>query len=214
MNTRNWIMPVVLTLLVVGAGIGIGYLFENFGENENVASASSAYHLDLVITTNNYFNSSVGNQPAFFVLSHGQLLSSANITLPSKSTVVITIFCYDDGNASVDAKYLKVTGTQNNTELVMNNTMMNATQEAKGIHVAGEQTVSSLSASVVAHTFTIPALGINIPVPLSSIVQTTITTGSSGTYSWQCEAACGSGVTGWGGAMDTPGWMMGSISVA
>jgi hypothetical protein len=37
---------------------------------------------------------------------------------------------------------------------------------------------------------------------------------SPGTYTWQCETPCGSGPTGWGGAMATYGWMRGNFSVS
>ncbi|EQD47830.1 hypothetical protein B1B_12147, partial [mine drainage metagenome] len=54
---------------------------------------------------------------------------------------------------------------------------------------------------------------VNVPVPMSSVVHASFYINQTGTFNWQCEVDCGSGPTGWGGAMSTPGWMMGSVKV-
>ena len=65
------------------------------------------------MTTNNQYNSSVGDQPAFYILSGGKLLSTANITLPSNKKIDLTIINYDDGVGPVATQYDNVTGTTN-----------------------------------------------------------------------------------------------------
>ena len=56
-------------------------------------------------------------------------------------------------------------------------------------------------------------MNLNILVPSQSITETTFHTGNSGVFQWQCEVDCGTGASGWGGAMATPGWMMGEVVV-
>ncbi len=70
----------------------------------------------------------------------------------------------------------------------------------------------------VSHTFTIPALGVNIPIPLATstkgltVVARFVAT-KTGTFVWQCYAPCGSGQSGMGGAMSVSGWMEGKVTV-
>ena len=65
--------------------------------------------------------------------------------------------------------------------------------------------------SNVAHTFTIPKLGINVLSPGGSTVFFEAVF-PAGTYTWYCMATCGSnGETGF--PMGTPGWMEGTITV-
>ena len=168
-----------------------------------------------MVTTGNTFNSTVGEQPAFYVLSGGALRSSANIVFPSNTLIKLTIINYDNGNASlIDPQYSNVQGTVNGTISYFSNTNVNSSQGAVGINLKGGNTVSSVPLSEIAHTFTIPSLNLNIPIPLSSTVVAYFKIDKAGTFQWFCETACGSGPAGTLGAMDTPGWMTGSIEVA
>ncbi len=177
-------------------------------------NSSSPYVLTLIITTNNLFNSTVGDQPAFYVLGASGLESSANITLPAHHLIELVISNYDDGNASLAGpQYASVTGTVSGSEMVFNNTNINSTQASIGIELRGAQTVSSLPASDISHTFTVPSLSLNVPISTSSTVVAFFTTGSDGTLTWLCEANCGSGADGTQGAMITPGWMTGALTV-
>ena len=217
MDKDNWLFPVIATLLVIIVGAGVGYVLENIGHSQ--ASGSNEYHLNLVITTNNYYNASVGYQPAYFVLSGGKLVSSENITLPSNTLIMVTIFCFDAGNGTPAPQFLKVAGTTGNQEFIINNTNVNSTGTGSGINVVGGKEVSSVNQSVVAHTFTIinffgSGSDLNIPVPESSVVQASFNTGSSGTFAWQCEVPCGTGSSGWDGSMASAGWMQGNVIVS
>jgi heme/copper-type cytochrome/quinol oxidase subunit 2 len=181
------------------------------GSNSN---SSSPYVLTLAITTNNLYNSTVGDQPAYYVLGPNGPESSANISLPAHQLIKLVIINYDDGPANLtNAQYATVSGTQNNVMTVFNNDIMNSSQGKSGIQVTGVQTVSSLPADNVSHTFTIPQLGLNVPVPPSSVVTAYVTLNQTGTFTWFCFTECGSGPTGQQGAMATPGWMTGAITV-
>ncbi|MDA8115989.1 MAG: hypothetical protein M0000_01150 [Actinomycetota bacterium] len=129
-----------------------------------------------------------------------------SVTVPAGATVDMTIYSYDDGTAPLPsslANYAKASGVTNLTE--------NGTP------------VTSMDPSAVAHTFTIPALGINVPIgvmPTATgvkkplVVQFTFKATKSGSYEWQCMAPCGSGSDGMEGAMATDNFMKGTFTVA
>ena len=210
--------------IVAAAGVAIGYGFgttiQSAAHGVTVTStvtssnSSEPYVLTLVVTTENMYNSTFGDQPAFYVLGPNGLESSAQITLPAHRLIKLVIINYDDGAADLtDPKYESVTGTVNNQMALVNNTKINSTMTASGIEVRGAETVSSLPTDEIAHTFTIPSLGINIPIGTSSTVVSYLTLNTPGEYTWFCMTACGGGADGLGGAMSTPGWMTGSLAV-
>lgn len=211
---RTYIVAVVAIIAV--AGFGISYNIANAVANNNSGSSSSTYAITLVITTNNIYNQTIGDQPAYYILENGTLHSSAVVSLPSGKTISLTIVNYDDGPADVAAQYDKVIGTTNGKMTVVNNTNVNSSQGSNGINISGGVSVSQVPDTNIAHTFTILGSSgnvlLNMPVPPSSVVHSTFTL-NTGSYSWQCEAACGSGSVGWSGAMATPGWMMGTVQV-
>lgn len=206
----------------------IGALFSGFLLS-NLASGSSgtgkggtnanSYSLTIVITTNNWFNNSIGYEPAFYVLQNDQLYSSANISLPAGVPIHLTIINYDDGAATTSPQFANVSGTVGNVVFVANNTNVNSTQtagSANGITVVNSQPVTQVNDSNIAHTFTVQAGSVtvlNIPIEPSSVESATFTL-AAGLYNWHCMAACGSGPSGWGGAMNTPGWMAGVVSAS
>jgi heme/copper-type cytochrome/quinol oxidase subunit 2 len=98
-----------------------------------------------------------------------------------------------------------VSGTSDGSIFVVSNTNINSSQGAAGIVVNGGEKVTSVMPSELAHTFTIPDLNLNIPIPVSSTVVAFFTVDKAGTFFWFCESACGLP------AMSTPGWMRGSL---
>lgn len=230
MNSKEAVGLIVVMVLLVAVGIGVGYgvgttvpkpapavvTTSSTSQGPPTAASASAFDLTLVITTNNYYNSTVGDQPAYFVLGpNGTLESSASISLPAHRLIRLTIICYDNGSATLTSpQYAVVAGTQGNAVTEINNDNVNSTQGASGIQVLGGQSVTSTPANNTAHTFTIPQLGINIPVEPSSTVVAYFTISQAGTYSWFCQTECGYGPTGLEGAMDTPGWMTGSVTAS
>ncbi|MDA8296428.1 MAG: hypothetical protein M0004_07580 [Actinomycetota bacterium] len=132
-----------------------------------------------------------------------EYVNSKDIVLPKNSTVVLTIDSHDDGAAPLPKNvifYDKVMGT------------------VGGKEKAGGKTLSDVSNKVISHTFTIPQLGINLPIPAAPtgkviVVQATIHTGKAGTYSWQCYAPCGTGKNSEHGPMDASGYMKGTVTI-
>ncbi|MGA2663779.1 MAG: hypothetical protein ABSF83_02390 [Nitrososphaerales archaeon] len=219
------LMIVGLVVASVLLGVGVGLTASQnavFGSSSTVTetttvsgqNASAPYVLTLIITTGNYFNSTTGDQPAYYVLGPGGLQSAANITLPANRLVELVISNYDEGNASLASpQYASVNGTVDGSELVYNNTAINSTEGPNGITLRGSQTVSSLPLSEISHTFTVPMLNLNLPMASESTIVAYFRTGSAGTFLWLCESACGSGADGTAGAMSTPGWMTGTLTV-
>ena len=179
------------------------------------SNSTEPYDLTLVITTNNIYNSSVGDQPAYYVLGANGLETAANISIPAHRLIRLVIVCYDDGPANLTgSQYATVTGTSNNEVYEVNNDNVNSSQGITGIQVTGGQNVSSVSPDNIAHTFTVPQVGLNIPIMPSSTVTAFFTLNQTGTFSWFCETQCGSGPDGTEGAMSTIGWMTGSITAS
>lgn len=231
MNSRGALGLIAAMIVLVALGIGVGYGIGNTvpppthttvttssGSQSSSSTAgtgsgsNTTFDLTIVITTNNIFNSTVGDQPAYYVLGPNGLQSSASIALPAHRLIRLTIICYDDGAANLtSSQYATVSGTQGNMVTEIDNDNVNSSQGASGIQVNGGQNVTSLSPDSVAHTFTIPQLGINIPIAPSSTTVAYFTINQAGTYSWFCQTVCGSGPDGLEGAMETPGWMTGSV---
>jgi len=205
---------VALLIIVAISGIAIGYGIESTVPStpqKTVTSSPGAqapYVLNLVIATDSAYNATQGTQPAYFVLGPDGLQSSANISLPANRLIKLVITCYDDGNATILVPNdNKVSGTTGGTIFVASNSNINASQDPSGIVINGGQNLTSVPAVDVAHTFTIPNLNLNIPVPLSSTVVAYFTISKPGTYLWFCETDCGDA------PMSTPGWMRGSVVV-
>jgi plastocyanin len=213
-NLAGGLTVAVLALTLVLGGLGAGLALSGRGESGVSTStttatgtnSSSPYVLTLVIATDSIFNSTAADQPAYFIVGPSGLESSAQITLPVNRPIRLVIINYDDGNASLlQPNGNFVTGTSGNTIFVASNDNINSTQGPSGIVVKGGEKVSSVPAETVSHTFTVPTLGINVPVPVSSTVVAYFTISNAGTYNWFCMTPCGDA------AMATPGWMTGSL---
>jgi hypothetical protein len=113
----------------------------------------------------------------------------ANFSIPADVRVVITITNYDNGTNGVPDALGKVTGT------------------VDGTATSNGATFRSIPGQNVSHTFTIPSIGVNIPLPVSSTVTFTLLIEQVGNYEWHCMAPCDAN------AMLTPGFMRGTISV-
>lgn len=233
MNER--IFYAVVTAIIVLGGIGIGVAYHDSigtstasstspGSTNAQTSSVQPYQLTLVVTTQNYFNASAGQQPAFFVLQNNTLKSSANIVLPVNVPIQVTIRNYDDGPADTAQAYSQIVGTYNDQVAVYNETLVQSyaidptSTSASGIAITGGYVTNYVDNLSISHTFTIFSntthkVVVNIPVLPLTVEQTTFELNQPGGYYWQCEAACGAGNSGFTGAMSTPGWMTGAVSV-
>ena len=136
--------------------------------------------------------------------------------LPAHATVHVTIYNFDGASGLRNPIFSRVQGVDGNTMVV------------------DGKTLESLPPDDASHTFAVPALGVVIPVapvgdnaknqcdyaPCSmSMAHRTISftfhTGDPGHYRWQCFVPCAAGwVDGFGGPMQTIGYMDGFLDVA
>lgn len=126
----------------------------------------------------------------------------ANFTVPANVPVIITITNYDNGSNTIPAGFNRVVGTVGGTETVTNAT-------------AAAVPTTSVPQGGVAHTFTLQdgPYNVNVPIPsaqgqVPTVVSFTVVFSSTGQFTWHCLAMCD------GVAMATPGFMMGSVTVA
>jgi hypothetical protein len=163
------------------------------------AASSTTVHESLVVVTG-------------AMLGHPgspQFVGSSTVDIPAHATVVLTIYSYDDGSSPLakGLPYDKVSGTVGGTETV------------------DGKAVSSVENAQLAHTFTVPGLGLNMAIPVAPtpkkgqpqvpvVVTATFHLGKAGSYTWQCYAPCGSGANGEGGPMALSGYMTGKVVVA
>ncbi len=149
---------------------------------------------------------------------NGKWVHTTLWTLPAHTTVKVTIDQYDSGSPLRNQQIGSVYGTSGNA----------ATLNGKTI-----QLIDSNVGNGVGHTFSIPTLGVNVPLvgisgnaknpcnaaPCSTkydhnTVTFSFTTPGAGEYPWQCFVPCGLGyLYGNGGPMQTIGYMDGFLKV-
>jgi hypothetical protein len=135
--------------------------------------------------------------------------------LPAHSLVRITVYQFDSATGLRNPFLSQVQGTVGNV-----------------MRVNGK-TTRAIGPDEASHTFTVPQLGIVVPLPgvaanaknqcaempcsLKQAHQTvsfTIRTGRPGRYRWQCFVPCAAGfIDGFGGPMQTDGYMDGFLTV-
>lgn len=210
MNGRGFYSFVIAIVVIGGIAIGIAY---NHSPYTNPSTQTQGpYQLNLVEVMDANFGGSAGAQPKYYADENGSLQSTANMTLPSHTLVIVTIISYDMGNASVGSQYLYATGLVGSSVQVISGSVASGSNTS----LQWSTNVSMFPASKVLHTFTILSGAntlINIPVMAGSTEIASFYINGTGSYTWQCEAACGTGSTGWGGPMSAAGWMEGSLYV-
>ncbi len=126
-------------------------------------------------------------------------------TLPANATVTVTVTDFDDATA-LPAQYASATGIKGPMRIQA----LNA-EHPNGYGPTNSATVLNAQTGV-GHTFTITAIGLNVPIAPHARTTFTFHTPKRGTYSWRCMDPCGPGPAGWGGAMATNGWMQGTVT--
>lgn len=130
--------------------------------------------------------------------------SQSNLVVPANSLVTVTIRDYDLGNTAIpqNSPFTTVQGTGGTSA------------------TADGRMYSSLAPEKIAHTFTIPQLNVNVPMPGDGMngkayntVTFTFRTGAAGTYTFRCLDPCGTGPMGMMGPMMAQGYMVGTLTV-
>lgn len=148
----------------------------------------------------------------------GQWVHTTLWDLPAHTRVNVTVEEFDTGSPLRNQQVGRVTGT------------LGGVVKVNG---ANRSVIDSYAGNEVAHTFSIPTLGINVPlyaVPSSAknicgaapcslsavhnIIKFSFVTPGVGQYPWQCFIPCGLGfLYGNGGPMQTIGYMDGFLKV-
>lgn len=143
-----------------------------------------------------------GPAGTFTSKEHWPAMAPSDLTFAAGDTVVLTIKEYDDAPTALPAgsPYNAVAG---------------GTMTLEG---AATTTVSNEN---IAHTFSIPELGINVPLSkapdggFSTTVFTfKVAKDKAGSYTWRCFTPCGGDPKGMGGSMATKNWMQGNVVVS
>lgn len=133
----------------------------------------------------------------------------STLTVPAHSLIHVRIFNFDSGTAPLPAgsPFTKVTG-------VTSNRASHQPLSPDAPNSSSSPTpYTTLDAKLVSHTFSIPVIGLNVPIPPSSLITFSFTTGAPAISTWQCLAPCGSPPDGTGGAMHKEGYMLGTLHV-
>ena len=213
----------IIALFIVSAAIGIGIgwgLGSTVPSGQNITTTTSrlgtqsAFKLNLIEPMDNAWpaNSSFA-QPKFLVQGPHGLESSANISLPANTLIQVTIVSYDTPTPGSTAQEGQVNGTVGGNMYLINGTVASMSDTSMVQMSPWGGNVTSDPASQLAHTFSVPQLGINIPVVGGSEEIAYFEIKQPGVYTWVCLTPCGLGPTGTAGAMSTNGWMTGQITV-
>jgi hypothetical protein len=149
--------------------------------------------------------------------SDGQWVHTTLFQLPQHVRVNVTIYQYDSGSPLRNQQLGQVSGTYGNV----------ATLNGKPFRV-----INANVGNGVAHTFSMPSIGLNVPLYANNgnanlcaaapcttkspykIVKFSFTSPGPGSYRWQCFVPCGGGyLFGNGGPMSTLGYMGGFMKV-
>lgn len=164
------------------------------------AATAAPYMANMVIVTGGMIGKK--GWPAFV---------PADLSVPAHATVTVRLVNFDDGTAPLPtslATYAKVSGT------VDGKASWAPLPKGEPNPTSGKETsYTALDVKDVSHTFTVPDLNVNVPIPASAIVTFTFDSGAPGTHTFKCLAPCGTGPDGMQGAMMTLGYMIGKLNV-
>jgi phage shock protein PspC (stress-responsive transcriptional regulator) len=147
----------------------------------------------------------------------GQWEHTTLFSVPAGSKINMTIYGYDGCTPLRNPYFGLVTG------------VLGGTANVDGVPT---KTINSWSGCNVGHTFSIPSINLNVPMATPSLTANLcgtspctsgphrtmtfsfMTPRKTGTYFWQCRVPCGGGfVDGFGGPMQTFGFMTGNMEV-
>lgn len=190
---------VIAALVMAGLFLGRAPGFSDLQVASPVSASSLATEqLHLTIVTN------AGPQhdwPAY---------EPASFSLPANQDVTITVTNLDGATPLPSSlrSFTKVKGVASAGMTVVPINVSHPTI-AKG----AARVLHALNASVVSHTFSLPELGINVPIAAGSRTSFTVRFTRPGAYQWECFDPCGGGDSGTLAPMGRIGYMAGTVTV-
>jgi hypothetical protein len=217
--TWKWTVTVVLFLIAATAAVVLIVSLLGTPPTVDFTSSGPGEPVDVTLQTVGTFGS--GSHPtwvSYLVESpQGPWVHTTLFQVPAHTRINVTIYQYDSGSPLRNQQLGQVSGTYANV----------ATLNGKAFRV-----IDSNSGNGVAHTFSIPSLGINVPLygnnsnanlcgaaPCTTkspykTIRFSFTSPGPGNYRWQCFVPCGLGfLYGNGGPMSTLGYMGGFMKV-
>jgi heme/copper-type cytochrome/quinol oxidase subunit 2 len=197
-------------ILILSAVVGVTsiYVGIHYSSPNPVAQQTGPFRLTLMEIMDTGWNSTVA-QPQFSIIGTNGLQPAVNLQLPVHTLIQLTIISYDTPTMDSPDSQGKVSGTVGGTVYLINST------SAMGTDVSQQwgQNVTSVPGVMLAHTFTIQQLGINLPVVGGDTEIVYLYLNQTGTFQWVCLTPCGFGHMGMMGAMSMSGWMEGQVTV-
>jgi hypothetical protein len=214
---------VAFVVVVVGAVFVVVHIILAAPPVEDYTPYASNGQVNVVLQTD--AQNTVTNHPdwvSYFIQNPQtkQWVHTTYFEVPANTRVNMTILGYDGCTPLRNPVWGRVTGTLGGVEYI------NGTPTSL---------LNSWSQCSVQHTFTMPALGINVPIaspmtlkennnlcatspctsgPHEVVTFSFMTPAVGGTFRWQCIIPCGGGfLDGNGGPMSTPGYMSGQMEV-
>jgi hypothetical protein len=216
-------LSIVLGLFVVAVGFAVwavvGFMLPS-PPTVDFTTAQSSGAVNLTVQT--VPSIGFGAQPtwvSYLVKDvNGQWIHSTIWKVPAHTRINLTILQYDSGSPLRNQQWGLVAGTAGGVETI----------NGKAVRV-----YDSNGGNGVGHTFSIPTLGINVPLvgisgdatntcsvaPCTTnfdhnVIRASFVTPGAGEYPWQCFVPCGLGfLYGNGGPMSTLGYMGGFLDV-
>ena len=211
-------LAAVLGVIVLVAGAIAGYVHKfTRGPAPFAATRTGQKQAKLTLGTTPAVGTLGGNPTwvSYLARQDGQWKHTTEYEVPAHSLVRVTVYQFDGASGLRNPYLSQVQGT------------VGGTMQVNG------KTTKSIDPDAASHTFTVPQMGIVVPLPgvadnapnqcpqmpcsLEQAHQTvtfTIRTGKPGRFRWQCFVPCAAGfMLGFGGPMQTLGYMDGFLHV-
>ena len=217
-----WKVTVTVVLFAVAAVAAVVLIVALLGTPPTVNFTSQSPGAPINLSLQTVGSLGTGSHPtwvSYLVRSpDGTWEHTTLFQVPQHTRINVTIYQYDSGSPLRNQQLGQVTGTAGNV----------ASLNGKLFRV-----INSNAGNGVGHTFTIPSLGINVPLyalngnnpnlcgvaPCTTsspqnVIRFSFTTPGPGDYRWQCFVPCGAGwLFGNGGGMSKLGYMGGFMKV-
>jgi hypothetical protein len=217
-----WKMTVTVVLFLVAVAAGVILVVALLGTPPTVDYSSSGSGQPVHVRLQTVGAFGAGSHPdwvSYMVWSppQGEWVHTTLFQVPEHTRINVTIYQYDSGSPLRNQQIGQITGTYGNVALL----------NGRPVHV-----INSNKGNGVAHTFSIPSLGVNVPLygnngnanlcgaaPCTlksphNIIRFSFTSPAPGSYRWQCFVPCALGwLYGNGGPMSTLGYMGGFMKV-
>jgi hypothetical protein len=234
MRTGSKLSLVALAIAVVGVAIGLytwklTYLAGSPAYTLPVSYVNGSPVVDLKIETVAAVGPELSQNPdwvSYLVQENGAWKRETVWNLPANATVNVTVYNFDGDSGLRNPLFGKMLGVTSPAGVA--NEVLLAREDG-----GPAQPTSVIDPTTASHVWAVPDLGIDVAIhgvaddapnqcdyaPCSlSTAHTTTTftfhTTAPGHYRWQCFVPCAAGwITGWGGPMQTIGYMDGFLNV-